>query len=275
MSDKPQIPITELSVQADLPGDDAIVVRRDLQFGGADGQPLPFDLYLPTGASATRPPVVILVEGYSDAGFVRVVGCPFRAMRPVTSWARLLAAAGMAVVVGSNRAPADDALALLRVLGTAGSSYGIDGDRIGLWASSGNAPVALSLLVEAGVAVRCAAFCYPLLLDLDGATEVADAAATFRFANPCAGRSFEELPTDVPLFVARAGRDETPGLNRSLDRFVAGALQRDLPLTVVNVPRAPHAFDLVDERPPSRRTVREIVEFLQRHLGVGSTGIGA
>src|SRR5437773_7130935 len=60
-------------------------------------------------------------------------------------------------------------------------------------------------------------------------------------------KSVDDLPDDVPLFIARAGRDEMPGLNETLDRFAAKALDRNLPITMVNHANGPHAFDLVDD----------------------------
>jgi dienelactone hydrolase len=108
--------------------------------------------------------------------------------------------------------------------------------------------------------------CYGFTLDLDGATGVAEAAARFRFANPCAGRSLDDLPPGLPLFVARAGRDEFPGINAALDRFVAEALARNLPLELRNLPDAAHAFDILDASHASQQAVRRILAFLQAQL---------
>ena len=44
------------------------------------------------------------------------------------------------------------------------------------------------------------------------------------------------------------------------------ALANDLPLTVVNHPEAPHAFDLFDDSERSRIVVRQMLNFLQLHL---------
>jgi hypothetical protein len=57
--------------------------------------------------------------------------------------------------------------------------------------------------------VRCGVLCYGFMLDLDGATGVADAAARYRFANPAAERRVEDLPAQTALFIARAGRDQS------------------------------------------------------------------
>ncbi len=255
-----------------LAGMDEVEVRRGIEFPGADDGPLQLDLYAPSGARrADRFSAVIVGEGYPEAGFERVVGCAFREMGAVVSWARLIAASGMVAVAGSNRAPAEDARALLRFVRSSGDELGIDGERVGLWAASGNGPVALSLLFgDEGSAVRAAAFCYPFLLDLDGASEVAEAAAAYHFVDACAGRSLDELQSPPPILLARAGRDETPGLNASLDRFVVRALEQNLPLTLLDHAAGPHAFDLVHDSATTREIVRQILAFLRFHLVGGS-----
>jgi hypothetical protein len=95
---------------------------------------------------------------------------------------------------------------------------------------------------------------------------VADAAARFRFANPLAGKSVEDLPRDASLYLVRAGRDEMPALNESLDRFVADALRRNLSVTLVNHATGAHAFDLFDNSEPSKRIIRDVLLFLRRSL---------
>ncbi len=114
--------------------------------------------------------------------------------------------------------------------------------------------------------LKCAAFCYGLTLDLDGSTGVADAVKTWRFVNPTAGKSVRDLPSDVPLFIARGGCDEVPQVNETLDRFIAHALAANLPLTVANHPTGPHAFDLMHDSETSRELVRQILAFLRLHL---------
>lgn len=105
-----------------------------------------------------------------------------------------------------------------------------------------------------------------MTLDLDGQTGVADAANMFRFVNPAAGKTIDDLADDIPMFLARAGADEVPRLNETLDRFVTAALKRDLPITVVNHPGAPHAFDLLHDNERSREIIRQVLAFLRFHL---------
>ena len=103
-------------------------------------------------------------------------------------------------------------------------------------------------------------------MDLDGFTFTADFAKQFGFVYSCQGKSVDDLPRDVPLFVVRAGKDEMPHLNETLDRFVAKALSGNLPITFINHATAPHAFDVMDDSETSRQIIRQILAFMQFHL---------
>ncbi len=262
-NDTPTSDITKKPVVLSLPGMDAAVVRRDVTY--ADGATL--DVYRPPDAPHTAPlPVVVFVSGYSDAGFQRMLGCKLKDMASYVSWAKLVAVSGMAAVTYSTGAdPVADVRAVLRVIRENAASLGIDPDRIGLWACSGNAPTGLSLLTS-NEGVARAVFCYGYMLDLDGATHVSDASGTFRFANPTAGKSVDDLARDVPILVVRAGRDEMPGLNAGLDRFLEAAVRRNLPLSFINHPEGGHAFDISDDTDATRDVIRRILEFLAAHL---------
>jgi acetyl esterase/lipase len=192
-------------------------------------------------------------------GYEAFTGCKFKDTELCISWGRLMAASGLIAITYTNREPAADLQELLRHVRQNAASLGVDENRIGVWASSGNVPLALSVLMQDGRDfVTGAVLCYAFTLDLEGSTAVAEAAGTWKFVNPVAGKSVADLPDDLPLFVARAGQDEFPHLNETLDRFLAHALACNLPITFVNHPAAPHAFDLVDDTETSREIVRQI-----------------
>ena len=259
--------ISRKRVAYTMPGVDAVTVRRDEPYRASDTGPLTMDLYRPPDSSGARLPAVVVVGGYPGLGVQRVVGCKFKEMGSSVSWGRLLAASGMVAITYENREPASDLQALLHHVRDNAAALGIDERSLGVWASSGNAPLALSVLMhEAGARIKCAALCYGYMLDLAGSGAVAEAAQTWRFANPCAGKAVADLARDTPLFIARAGQDQTPRLNESIDRFLAEALACNLPLTFVNLPAAPHAFDLFDDSAASREVVEQILKFLRFHL---------
>jgi hypothetical protein len=282
--DAPQ-DITRKRVLYELPGTNAVMVRRDVEFRGSDGATLGMDLYFPADTKpGARIPAVVIVAGFPDVGYHKMLGCRFKEMAFCVSWARLLAASGLAAVAYTNREPAADLHALFADVHQHAASLGIDETRMGLWASSGNVPLALSALMQnAGGHLKCAALYYGYMLDLGGSTVVAEASAQWGFINPCTGKSVADLPQQAPLFIARAGRDQFAGLNDALDRFVAAALARNLPMTLVNHADAPHAFDLDHDSDTTREIVKGTLAFLRLHLlgtstvnrpGAGSTRRG-
>jgi hypothetical protein len=114
--------------------------------------------------------------------------------------------------------------------------------------------------------LACVALLYGYTMDLDGAHDVADASAMFRFAVPAAGRSLADLPVTLPVLLVRAGADQMPGLNTSLDRLASGLLARNSPLTLVNHTAGPHAFELEDDGPGARAAIRQVLAFLSTYL---------
>jgi acetyl esterase/lipase len=266
--DNPHDHISKKRVVYTMPGIDSVTVRRDEVYRATDSEPLTMDLYYPPGRdSGTQTGAVIFVTGFSDVGAKRMLGCAQKEMGSYVAWAQLAAASGVVAVTYTNQDPATDVNAVIQHVKQNATSLAVDKDRIGLWACSGSVPVALSMLMQnADDCLKCAVLCYGYMLDASGSTGVADAAREFRFANPSAGRSVGDLRRDIPLFIARAGQDQMPGLNDALDRFLGKAVTRNLPVTFVNHALAPHAFDLFDDTPPSHDIIKRILSFLQFHL---------
>ncbi|HKT81776.1 MAG TPA: hypothetical protein VJP86_16220 [Vicinamibacterales bacterium] len=240
-------------------------------FPGDDGDPLATELYYPAAANSTAStvPAVVLVCGYPGEGMRKMLGCRFREMGSTVSWAKLIAASGLAAVTYDNTQPEADLIALLKWLDRNGESLGIDRARIGLWASSGNVPLALSLLTSAHPFVSFAACLYGYTVDRDDSTLVKEAADAFRFVAPFADPHLENIRRDAALCLVRAGGDAMPGLNAALDRFVTAALARNLDLTLINVPSAVHAFDLFDDGKATAGAVEAVLRFLQQRAGLG------
>jgi hypothetical protein len=259
--------ITRRRVVYELPNEDAVGVQNDLEFRGGDGQPLVFDLYRPPDGEVSRPAAVVLVAGFPDAGTQKMLGCRFKEMQFTVSWGKLIAASGLAAVAATNREPVGDLTRLIEHLSTNGGALGIRSDVLGVMATSGHGALGLwAVMKHAPAGVKCGAFLYPYTMDLDGATGVAEMSARFGFVNACAGRTLDDLRTDVPIFFARAGQDAFPHLNASLDRFIAQGLTRNLPLTVVNYPEGVHGFDLMNANERSRDIIRSTLTFLTSHL---------
>ena len=262
-----QADISKKRVVYQIPGVEAVTMRRDVEYRATDAGALTMDLYYPPDAkSGARIPTVVFVSGYSDVGFQKMLGCKLKEMGSYISWGQLTAASGLVAITYSATEPITDLHALLQSVRQNAAGLGIDENRIGVWACSGNVPNALSALMqEANDYLKCAVLCYGLMLDLDGSTNVAQAAKMFGFVNPCAGKSVEDLPPDLPLFIVRAGQDN-PQLNETIDRFLVKALSGNLPVTFANHHAAPHFFDVMHDSEASREIIRQILAFMRFHL---------
>lgn len=263
-----RLEVTLKRVVYELPGMTEVTIDRDIEYGSANQEPLKFDLYRPRGnAHTAMAPAVIFVAGYPDPGLSAVMGCRFKDMAGYVSWGQLVAATGLIGITYTNRHPSADLAALLHYLRDNAARLGINAERLGLWACSGNVPTALPLLMDdSAFPIGAAVLSYGPLLDLDGDCTVANGSVALGFANPTAGRAVSDLNAELPLMIVRAGRDPLPGLNANIDRFVAAALARNLPLTLVNHAAGQHAFDILDDNDVSRDMVRRMLAFLRFHL---------
>ena len=242
---------------------DAVTVRSNLAWGDEPDQFL--DLYRPPHTEGRRLPVTVLVTGFPDTGFARMFGRPMKDTAPYRSWARLLASRGLAAVTYTNRDPVGDATGVLEHLARHADALGVDPGRCGIWACSGNVPNALAVLAAPlSLPVRCAALCYGYMIGGDGSTPVGDAARQFRFATPTV--ALNRIAPETAMLIVRAGRDEMPGLNDSIDHFLSQAASQKLSVQLLHHPTGPHAFDLVDDSKASREVVSGILDFLGRQL---------
>jgi hypothetical protein len=262
VSDKPaRHPITLKRIIHRIDGMERIEVTRDVAYHGD----LKLDVYHPGRSSDRLPPAVVITAGWADVGVPMTLGCNFREMEMVVSLAQLIAASGMAAITYSTRSPARDAGRLADFIARSGAELRLDPGRLGIWASSGNMPVALGFLIEKRPVVRAAVLSNGYTFDASGGTAVADAAATYRFVNATAGRSVRDLPPDLPVFIVRCGHDD-PGLNEALDRFVGDAVRENLPITFVNHATAPHGFEIHVDTPASHHILNAMLSFMRFHL---------
>src|SRR4051794_1096812 len=89
-------------------------------------------------------PALVFVTGFPDAGMAARIGCNLKDVRSSVAWARLVAASGVAAVPYATREPADARLVFDYLRAHAGE-LGIDGDRLGVMAFSGNGPQGVAM----------------------------------------------------------------------------------------------------------------------------------
>jgi len=255
-------------------GMDRVRVSKDLVYRRDGAVELKMDISTPEKRKpGERLPAVFFIHGGVPADVP---------VRPkdwgiYKSWARLVAASGMAAVTFNHRvgfpepnlaqgnADVLDAIGFVR--GRA-SDFGIDPERIALAAFSAGGPMLATPIREPKPYVRCLVAFYAIL-------DLRQSALHRKFLpedqirqfSPAAALS-ESAGSVPPIFVARAGKDQIPDLLPGLDRFVSEALARNAPLVLYNQPGGEHGFDNQEGDPRSREIVREAVEFLKRNLAM-------
>lgn len=207
-----------------LPRPDAaqFTVRKNLEYAPS----LKFDLYRPPGDAIV--PVVI----FANVGITGMKDWP-----GYVGWGESVAAAGLAAVhyEATEFADFDKLVAALQMRA---SELHVDPSRIVVWSGSTNVRLGLSYAMDAKRDfIRGAVVYYG-----DG-----------------------EAPTirlDVPVFLARAGRDNTQ-LNQRIDALVARALAANAPWTVVNHGSGVHGFDVFERDAVTREIVLRTLAFMK------------
>lgn len=232
-------PITSRPVVFRVAGMDKAELRNDVAYKKVEGRSLFADIYIPRPrADDAKFPAVILIHG--AVGSSPVTPKEWAAFR---SWAELLSASGMVGVVFNHQQSLSDLADISGFLRENADYFHIDPDRICLAAFSSGGSLLNWAVREKRPFVQCLVSFYPRL-------------------------EFPPVAVMPPIFIARAGRDQTSGINPSIDRFVQQAIAANAPVTVANHPNAPHYFDTQLNDVRSREIVRSALDFMRWHLGV-------
>jgi len=150
-------------------------------------------------------------------------------------------------------------------------SWNADRDRLCLIAWSGGGPLLATALREKPSFVRCLISLYAFLdcrqSPLYAEHESPEFLNAFSLINCIDG----DASSMIPMFVTRAGQDEIPTMNDSIDRFVAAAIAANAPLTFMNHPFGEHGFDNQNDDERSREIIRSAIAFMHTHLQLRCT----
>src|SRR6267154_1334675 len=236
-----------------LPGMDDVIVHSNLKYSEVDNPFLLMDIYTPSiGSEKTNLPIVVLAHGAAGAQYKPKDWGLFR------SWGRLIAAAGMLAAVFTHRLSYPKPLLAEAALDV---SNAIDYIRAGVGSFNAD-PGRIWLL----------AFYAYLDIQLSPTHIEHETAEFLKMYSPIS--YLDGNTSNMPLFVARAGQDEIPGINKSIDRFVTAAVAANLPLTFMNHPAGEHGFDNQNDDDRSREIIRAALEFLRTHLRVTRSPAG-
>lgn len=260
-----------------VPGMDQVKVRKDLNYKGNDAHPLlKMDVYIPPGLGLTdRRPAVIFIHGGTgtehrpkDWGFY-------------VSWGKLVAASGMVGVTFTHRLgypkpqlteAASDVTDTLSYVRANADLLNVDKDRICLAAYSAGGPLLSMAMREKPVYVRCLVAFYAFMdiqqSDLHKQHETPEMLKKF---SPITYLTATETGGIAPVFIARAGQDQIPAMNDSIDRFIREAIHRNATIDVANHSQGVHGFDNQNDDARSREIIRRVIDFMRTHLGLNGS----
>jgi len=225
----------------------AFRVTRHVRFATTDGTPLLMDVYRPAQGSGPLPAVIFYTLYWpAEGASARVSSDWFKA------WARLAAANGLVAIVPDLRAEpgtgnaerpvrplGDDFRRLIAHLTMRAAEYGIDGDRLAVFAESGATWAALPAVQDPSqTAIKAAVMYY-------------------------GGGNVDTFRRDLPLLWVRAGLDSAR-TNADIARNAALALSQNAPLTLINHPGGHHGFEGRDDSPATRDVIDQTLAFLKR-----------
>lgn len=254
-----------------VPGMDRVEVRKNLKYTTNPGSNLLMDVYIPPRlARGERRPAVLFIHGGVTREYTPKDWGIF------VSWGRLVAASGLVGVTFTHRLgypkpllaeAAHDVTDAINYVRANADSLRIDKDRICLIAFSAGGPLLSLAMRDSLPFVRCLVAFYAFL-DIQESTlhrsnETPEMLRAFSVITYLADA--RKMP---PIFVARAGLDQIPGMNGSIDRFIREAIAMNAAIDFANHPTGVHGFDNQNDDERSREIIRRAIDFMKTHLGL-------
>lgn len=266
--------IVNMPVVYRVPGMDKVIVKSDLKYTNANDPNLLMDVYIPAGlAKGERRPAVIFIHGSAGSMFKPKDWGVYQ------SWGRLIAASGMTAVTFTHRLgypkpllaeASGDVTAAINYIRTNADSLNIDKDRLCLAAYSGGGPLLSLAMRDKPAYIRCLVDFYAFLdIQQSESHRANETPELLKSLSPITylANDVGKLP---PMFIARAGLDEVPTMNDSIDRFVREAISKNASIIVANHPQGVHGFDNQTDDDRSREIIRAAIDFMKLHLGVAN-----
>ncbi len=247
-----------------VPGMDSVEVTRGIVYRTDGGVSLQMDVYRPPNLQKNeRRPAVLFLHGGVD---ISKPPLP-TAWGVYQSYGRLMGASGMIGVIFNQRIgdPQEglqkgfgDVRAAIDYVRSHAADLQIAPDRLCLAAYSAGGPLLAIGIGDPQPYIRCLVGFYAVL---DIRPPISPERAAFSPIEQLKLHA-DKLP---PIFLARAGKD-SPGLNATVDRFVAEAASRDVAIEFHNIRGVPHAFDILTPSPEVRSVIARVIAFMKASL---------
>jgi acetyl esterase/lipase len=266
--------INQMRIVYQLPAMEQVLMRKDIVYKTVDGQSLTIDVYYPPNKYLdSAHPAIIFVQGGSRPEQVEHM----KEVQQYISWSQLVAASGLIAIMFQHRADEgftrlhdvgcdiDDFIAYIR---SNSAALGIKPEALGIWTCSTGSLYGLSAALRNTPSyIRCIIAYYGgmTLLNRKYFHFSADEEEAAKAFSPLYHLRHEDAAKIAPLFIARAGHDRA-FLNEILDEFIAVAIERNLPLTLMNHPTGEHAFDILNDDARSREIIKATLAFMHEYL---------
>ena len=258
-----------------VPGMDKVIVKSDLKYTSTNDPNLLMDVYIPPGlAKGERRPAVVFIHGGAGAQFKPKDWGVYK------SWGRLIAASGMIAVTFTHRLgypkpllaeAASDVNAAIDYIRANADSLNIDRERLCLAAYSAGGPMLSLAMRDKPEYVRCLVAFYAFLdIQQSEPHRSNEAPEMVKIFSPISYLA-NDAGKIAPMFIARAGLDEVPTMNDSIDRFIREAISKNASIIVANHPQGVHGFDNQTDDERSREIIRSAIDFMKLHLGIVET----
>ena len=259
-----------MPVVYNVPGMDKVRVVPNLRYTTTADPNVAMDFYLPPEPALYTRPAVIFIHGGAKSEWTP------KDWGIYTSWGRLAAASGFAGITFTHRleypnktldAGARDVVDAINYVRTNAGKYDIDKDRICLVAFSAGGPM-LSLAMRSDTPyVKCIVGFYAFMDIRQSDYNKSVEPEKLKTFSPIT--YLEKAPRNLPpMFLARAGLDEVPTMNDSIDRFVNTAVSKNLALTFENHPSGVHGFDNQNNDDRSREIIQNAIAFMRSNLSM-------
>jgi acetyl esterase/lipase len=248
-------------------GEDKVRVQKDRAYrSDPEGKA---DIYEPPGSRAgAKAPIVIFLHG----GVPPAVSFRPKDWGIYQGWGRLMAASGFVAVAFNHRLgfpdpmmaeAADDVEKLVAYVRGHAAEFGADPDRVCVASYSAGGPLLAPFLRQPRPYVRCLAAFYSIL-------DIRDSDNHRRFLKPDqldlfspAKQLEEHAAAAPPIFVMRAGRDQVPGLNAWMEKFLDVAIRKNAPITLMIHATGVHGFENTNDDLRSREILKAAIEFMK------------
>ena len=259
----------EQVVAFELPKMDEVMVKNDIPYLKNSDSALKMDIYYPPNFDfKTKLPAIIIVYGLPNDVQITLAGEQLRKWSWHVSWCKIFAASGIAAIAYETVDPVNDIVSLAKYIHSNEDKLMIDTDNIGAFAFSGHTPTAISNILNPAFDIfKCAAIYYGFFLtqDFEFLPQVDSISQIMRFETP-------RLPDprywrkNVPILIVRAGLDNVPFLNQSVQHFYLKAIDHNLPITLINYPTGSHGFEVYDDNDTTRFIIQSTLDFWDFNL---------